>query len=302
MSEYILETNNLTKQFGKKKAVDSVNMHVKEGEIYGFIGRNGAGKTTFLKMIANLLHKSDGQIELFGSCDLKKSRDKIGVLIENPGLFPTMTAYDNLKMKCMICNVKDVDKKIKEVLELVGLEKVAKKKTKNFSLGMKQRLGLALTLINNPKLLLLDEPINGLDPQGIVEIREILLKLQAKGITIIISSHILEELVKIANRFGVIASGQLVKEITRDQLELLGKQAIQIEVDNIPESIQILETLNITNYEYQDHTLRIYDINIDRASLNTSLVTSGIMVSSIFEQNESTEQLFIQMMGGANYV
>ncbi|MFV0395007.1 MAG: ABC transporter ATP-binding protein [Coprobacillaceae bacterium] len=299
MSEYILETKDLTKRFGKKNAVDAVNMHVKEGEIYGFIGRNGAGKTTFLKMIANLLHKSSGEIELFGSLDLKKSRHKIGVLIENPGLYPAMTAYDNLKMKCMILGIEDSDKKIKELLHLVGLDNVAKKKAKHFSLGMKQRLGLAITLINDPKLLLLDEPINGLDPQGIVEIREILLKLQARGMTIIISSHILEELVKIANRFGVIASGNLVKEITRDQLDELAKQSIQVEVNDIPESIQTLKQLNITEYEYNDNTLSIFDLNIDRAVLNSTLVGNGVLVSSIFEKNESSEELFIEMMGGS---
>ncbi|MDF9823998.1 ABC-2 type transport system ATP-binding protein [Breznakia sp. PF5-3] len=302
MSNYILETDGLTKQFGKKKAVDKVDMHVKEGEIYGFIGRNGAGKTTFLKMIANLLHKSDGEIKLFGSTDLSKSRHKIGVLIENPGLYPAMSAYDNLKMKCMMLGIKDTDKKIKELLELVGLEKVAKKKTKNFSLGMKQRLGLAITLINDPQLLLLDEPINGLDPQGIVEIREILLKLQERGMTIIISSHILEELGKIANRYGVIASGQLVKELTRDQLEELSKNSIQVVVDDVAESVRVLKKLNITEYEYHENVFNIYDTEIDRAKLNSTLVVNGVLVSSIFEQNESVEDMFIEMMGGANYV
>ena len=301
MSEYILETMNLTKQFGKKKAVNTVNMHVKQGEIYGFIGRNGAGKTTFLKMIANLLHKSSGEIKLFGSADLNKSRRKIGVLIENPGLYPAMNAYDNLKIKCMMLNIENSEQKIKELLHLVGLDKVTKKKVKQFSLGMKQRLGLALTLINDPELLLLDEPINGLDPQGIVEIREILLKLQKRGMTIIISSHILEELVKIANRYGVIASGELVKELTREELVQLGKHSIEVEVDNIEESIQVLKKLDITNYEYHDNTLTIYDVNIDRASLNTTLVTSGISVSSIFEEKGDSEKLFIDMMGGANY-
>ncbi|MDQ0362693.1 ABC transporter ATP-binding protein [Breznakia pachnodae] len=302
MSEYILETTSLTKKFGKKTAVDAVEMHVKAGEIYGFIGRNGAGKTTFLKMIANLLHKSNGDIKLFGSTDLTPARGRIGVLIENPGLYPAMSAYDNIKMKCILLGIKDSDKKIKELLELVGLEKVAKKNTKNFSLGMKQRLGLAITLVNDPELLLLDEPINGLDPQGIIEIREILLKLQKRGMTIIISSHILEELGKIANRYGVIASGQLIKELTRDQLEELSKNAIQIEVDDVAESIRVLKKLNIDNYDHEDNIFRIYDLNVDRAKLNSTLVVNGVLVSSIFEQSESVEDLFVDMMGGANYV
>lgn len=302
MSEYILETTSLTKKFGKKTAVDAVEMHVKAGEIYGFIGRNGAVKTTFLKMIANLLHKSNGDIKLFGSTDLTPARGRIGVLIENPGLYPAMSAYDNIKMKCILLGIKDSDKKIKELLELVGLEKVAKKNTKNFSLGMKQRLGLAITLVNDPELLLLDEPINGLDPQGIIEIREILLKLQKRGMTIIISSHILEELGKIANRYGVIASGQLIKELTRDQLEELSKNAIQIEVDDVAESIRVLKKLNIDNYDHEDNIFRIYDLNVDRAKLNSTLVVNGVLVSSIFEQSESVEDLFVDMMGGANYV
>lgn len=302
MSEYILETTSLTKKFGKKTAVDAVEMHVKAGEIYGFIGRNGAGKTTFLKMIANLLHKSNGDIKLFGSTDLTPARGRIGVLIENPGLYPAMSAYDNIKMKCILLGIKDSDKKIKELLELVGLEKVAKKNTKNFSLGMKQRLGLAITLVNDPELLLLDEPINGLDPQGIIEIREILLKLQKRGMTIIISSHILEELGKIANRYGVIASGALIKELTRDQLEELSKNAIQVEVDDVAESIRVLKKLNIDNYDHEDNIFRIYDLNVDRAKLNSTLVVNGVLVSSIFEQSESVEELFVDMMGGANYV
>lgn len=302
MSEYILETTSLTKKFGKKTAVDAVEMHVKAGEIYGFIGRNGAGKTTFLKMIANLLHKSNGDIKLFGSTDLTPARGRIGVLIENPGLYPAMSAYDNIKMKCILLGIKDSDKKIKELLELVGLEKVAKKNTKNFSLGMKQRLGLAITLVNDPELLLLDEPINGLDPQGIIEIREILLKLQKRGMTIIISSHILEELGKIANRYGVIASGALIKELTRDQLEELSKNAIQVEVDDVAESIRVLKKLNIDNYDHEDNIFRIYDLNVDRAKLNSTLVVNGVLVSSIFEQSESVEDLFVDMMGGANYV
>jgi len=302
MSEYILETTSLTKRFGKKTAVNAVDMHVKAGEIYGFIGRNGAGKTTFLKMIANLLHKSNGEIQLFGSSDLSLARDKIGVLIENPGLYPAMSAYDNIKMKCIMLGIKDSDKKINELLELVGLEKVAKKNTKNFSLGMKQRLGLAITLVNDPELLLLDEPINGLDPQGIVEIREILLKLQKRGMTIIISSHILEELGKIANRYGVIASGKLIKELTSAQLDELSKHAIQVEVDDITQSVRVLKKLGIENYDNEGNIFKIYDLSVNRAKLNSSLVENGVMVSAIFEQNESVEDLFVDMMGGANYV
>lgn len=302
MSEYILKTENLTKQFGKKKAVDAVSIHVKEGEIYGFVGRNGAGKTTFLKMLANLLTVSRGSIEMFGSMDLGNARDQMGVLIENPGLYPAMNAYENMKMKSLLLGLKRPDKKIQELLQLVGLDKVANKKTKNFSLGMKQRLGLAITLLNDPKLILLDEPINGLDPQGIVEIRAILLKLQKQGMTIIISSHILEELEKIANRYGVIASGRLVKELTSDELDAMAKSCIEVVVDDSEVSMRILKKMNITEYEQEENVFHIYDLSIDKAELNANLVTNGVRVSAIFEKKESVEDMFISMMGGADYV
>lgn len=303
MSEYILESNGISKKFGHKIAVDKVDMHVKQGEIYGFIGRNGAGKTTFLKMVANLLTTTEGTIKLFGNTDLKKSRFRIGVLIENPGLYPNLSAYENLKLKCILLGIPNKEKKIQELLKLVGLEKVAKKNTKNFSLGMKQRLGLAITLINDPELLLLDEPINGLDPQGIIEIREILLHLQKeRGMTIIISSHILEELGKIANRYGVIASGKLIKEITRSELEEMSKSCIQIEVDNATRGKSILRDLEISDYQLEDNVFSIFDLTVDKAFLNAKFVTGGVRVSSIFEKRDSVEDVFIDMMGGANYV
>lgn len=302
MSDYILETRDLTKRFKQKKAVDAVNMHVKEGEIYGFIGRNGAGKTTFLKMISSLLHLTSGEIILFGSNDLTTARDKIGILIENPGLYPTMSAYDNIKMKCIMLGIPHSDQKIMELLRLVGLEKVAKKKSKNFSLGMKQRLGLAITLVNDPKLLLLDEPINGLDPQGIVEMREILLNLQKQGMTIIISSHILEELGKFANRYGVIASGKLVKELTKAELDDMSHASIEIVVDDVTKSKEILQSMRIEDFSCEENTISILDPTIDTAALNKALVTNGVAVSSLFMKNNGVEEMFIEMMGGANYV
>ena len=196
MSELLLQTRNLTKQYGRHRAVDDVNMHIKKGAIYGFIGRNGAGKTTCLKMISGLSTPSYGEIEMFGykGKDLQKVRSRVGCLIEAPGLYGNMSAYVNLNIKCKLTGIKKKGY-IEELLKTVVLDTVGEKKTKHYSLGMKQRLGIALALVGEPDLLILDEPINGLDPQGIVEVRETIQKLaKERGMTICISSHILEEL------------------------------------------------------------------------------------------------------------
>ena len=203
MSEILLQTRNLTKQYGRHRAVDDVNMHIKKGAIYGFIGRNGAGKTTCLKMISGLSTPSYGEIEMFGykGKDLQKVRSRVGCLIEAPGLYGNMSAYDNLNIKCKLTGIKKKGY-IEELLKTVGLDTVGEKKTKHYSLGMKQRLGIALALVGEPDLLILDEPINGLDPQGIVEVRETIQKLaKERGMTICISSHILEELSQIMALF-----------------------------------------------------------------------------------------------------
>ena len=220
MSELLLQTRNLTKQYGRHRAVDDVNMHIKKGAIYGFIGRNGAGKTTCLKMISGLSTPSYGEIEMFGykGKDLQKVRSRVGCLIEAPGLYGNMSAYDNLNIKCKLTGIKKKGY-IDELLKTVGLDTVGEKKTKHYSLGMKQRLGIALALVGEPDLLILDEPINGLDPQGIVEVRETIQKLaKERGMTICISSHILEELSKIATDYGIIHNGCLVQELTREEL------------------------------------------------------------------------------------
>ena len=212
MSEILLQTKALTKQYGHQKAVDNVDIHIKKGAIYGFIGRNGAGKTTCMRMIGGLAKPTSGEISMFGYAgkDLSKVRSRVGCLIEAPGVYPNMTAKENIEMKCRLFGI---SKKgyAEGILDKVGLLNVGKKKTKNFSLGMKQRLGIGMALVGEPDLLVLDEPINGLDPQGIAEIRDTLKRLnQKKGITILISSHILEELYKVADTFGIINQGELI--------------------------------------------------------------------------------------------
>lgn len=218
--ETLVQTNNLTKQYGQHKAVNNVNLSVRKGEIYGLIGRNGAGKTTILRLISGLAKPTNGSISLFGqnSRDSIYMQKHIGLLIETPGIYPDMSARDNVKLKCMAIGVSN-NSYIAELLKNVGLSAVDKKKVKCFSVGMKQRLGIALALVGNPELVILDEPTNGLDPQGIAEIREIILQLNTdKNITFIISSHILGELSKIATCYGIIEKGELKRQFLKTEL------------------------------------------------------------------------------------
>ena len=218
--EVLVQTHNLTKQYRQHKAVSNVNLSVKKGEIYGLIGRNGAGKTTVLRLISRLAKPTEGDIFLFGqnSHDTGYLQNCVGILIENPGVYPNMSAKDNVKLKCLAMGISRKSY-IEELLEDVGLSPNEKKKVKHFSVGMKQRLGIALALAGNPRLVILDEPINGLDPQGMAEIREMIIKLnREKGITFIISSHILGELSKIATSFGIIENGELKRQILKTDL------------------------------------------------------------------------------------
>lgn len=220
----ILITNKLTKQFGKQIAVKEINVIISQGEIYGLVGRNGAGKTTFMKMISGLSHPTGGNFSLFGKeysgVQNAELYFQVGSLIETPGFFENMSAYENLLLKAYCTDIANKDAHINQLLELVDLQNVGKKKVKNFSLGMKQRLGVAMALVGKPKLLILDEPINGLDPQGIAEMRDVILKLNREyQITVIISSHILEELSKIVTSYGILDKGELIYENSNEGLE-----------------------------------------------------------------------------------
>ncbi len=229
MCNKILEVKEISKYYNEGKVLDNINLSMNKGEIYGLMGRNGAGKTTLMKIVTGLINQSTGTVSCMGNI---KNIDfsKIGLLIESPALFEDFTAYDNLKMKSLCANIQDIDVYIKELLKSVNLLDVENKKVKKFSLGMKQRLGIALALVGNPTLLVLDEPINGLDPQGIVEIRNILQNLAEQGISIIISSHILDELYKLATNFSIIEQGKLVCQITKDELTAIcQKEDISLE-------------------------------------------------------------------------
>jgi len=302
LSEILLETKGLTKQFGHHKAVDNVNVHIKKGSIYGFIGRNGAGKTTFLKMISGLSGPTQGEVHLFGYTgkDLHKVRSRIGCLIEAPGLYGNMTAYDNLKIKCKLMGIKKSGY-IEEILEQIGLADTGNKKTKKFSLGMKQRLGTGLALVGEPDLLVLDEPINGLDPQGIAEVRDTILKLQKeRNMTVLISSHILEELSKIATHYGIIHNGCLLQEMTREDLMNCCNERIEISVNNPERAIPVLDKMNIKTYKIVGKDRIYVHGHLDEsAALNTELVKAGLEVRELFIAGEELESYFLNLTGGA---
>jgi len=298
-----LKTYNITKKYGEQLAVDNVNMTIKKGDIYGFIGQNGAGKTTLIRLITGLIHKSGGEIELLGANEeneLNKARTMVGSLIESPSLYTNMTARENLEVSRLVRNIPG-KKCIDEVLELVGLKDVEKKKVKNFSLGMRQRLGIANALMGNPKLLILDEPINGLDPMGIVEIRELLKKInKEKDMTILISSHILSELSELATTYGIISNGKLIEEITAKQLSEKCRQYIDLKVDDTARAVILLEReLGISDYEVlEDSNIKVFS-NLDNVGeVNSLLSRSGIIVESISVKGENLEEYFMNKVGG----
>ena len=303
MKKVVLKTYNITKKYGEQLAVDNVNMTIKKGDIYGFIGQNGAGKTTLIRLITGLIHKSGGEIELLGANEeneLNKARTMVGSLIESPSLYTNMTARENLEVSRLVRNI-PAKKCIDEVLELVGLKDVEKKKVKNFSLGMRQRLGIANALMGNPKLLILDEPINGLDPMGIVEIRELLKKInKEKDMTILISSHILSELSELATTYGIISNGKLIEEITAKQLSEKCRQYIDLKVDDTARAVILLEReLGISDYEVlEDSNIKVFS-NLDNVGeVNSLLSRSGIIVESISVKGENLEEYFMNKVGG----
>lgn len=302
MSEYLLSTKGLSKCFGHHKAVDHVNLHIRKGAIYGFIGRNGAGKTTCLKMISGLAEPTEGEIEIFGykGNDLKQMRSRIGCLIEAPGLYENMTAYENIKTKCLFCGIHQKGY-IEDILEIIGLSHTGKKKAKHFSLGMKQRLGIGLALVGEPDLLVLDEPINGLDPQGIAEVRDTLSRLQQeRNLTILISSHILEELSKLATDYGIIHNGTLLQELTREELMRRCSERIEIVLDEPRRAVPILDRLGFTQYQATDSShIQVYERLSESAMLNMELSKAGILVKSITITNEELETYFLNLTGGA---
>lgn len=299
MNEVVLETNNLCKTYKKNEAVSNINMKIYKGDIYGFIGRNGAGKSTTLKMITGLIFPSEGTIKLFGERRNSFSSRRIGALIETPGLYSNLSAHDNMKIKAISMGVYD-DEKINGLLRLVNLDDTGKKTVKKFSLGMKQRLGIAMALLGNPDLLILDEPINGLDPKGIREIRKIIQELNnTKKMTIVISSHILGELSKIATRYGIIRDGQLIEEISASELDKKCRTYLSIKTADPSRAIPVLEKeLEIKDYQVNENDeIWIYD-NIESSKVNECLSKNSISISQIFYQKQDLESYFLERIGG----
>ena len=296
MSEYILQTHELRKVFGKQAAVDGIDLKVERGAIYGLIGKNGAGKTTTLKMIGGLSAPTAGSFSLFGKsgAELAEVRGRVSCLIEDPGLFGNLSAYENLKAKCLCYGIKG-DAYIKKLLEFVGLAETGRKKAKHFSLGMRQRLGIALAMVGEPDLLVLDEPINGLDPEGIVEIRDMLTRVsKEKGITILISSHILEELSKVATHYGIMSKGRLVEQLTAEELADRCSLRIEAVVDRPDYASTVLDGMGISNYKVVDkETIYISERLGDVGYINRELNKAGLLVSKIAVNNESLESFFL---------
>lgn len=295
----ILETKSLTKQYLNTTVVDNINMKIEKGSICGLIGKNGAGKTTIMKMIVGLAKQTDGKIKLFGSEDLNQGRKKIGTIIENPAVYGNLSARENLKIVCKVFGITDLDR-IDYILDLVGLSNTGKKKAKSFSLGMKQRLGLAIALISEPEFLVLDEPINGLDPAGVCEIRDLILKLnKEKGITFLISSHILGELEKISTDYMIIKDGKIIDEFKRSELKERCKKFIKIESDETEHIIDILENkLNTKNYKLLDNCIELYDYIEAPEEVNAALVKENIKIKSLCIAGEDLEGYFLDLIGG----
>lgn len=295
--ETVLKTYGLTKKYGEKIAVNNVNMTICKGDIYGFIGKNGAGKTTAMKLILGIAFATGGTVELFGGEPLDKARKKTGSLIEAPGLYKNCTAYENMKRYSILAGGSDGE--IKELLQLVGLGNTGRKKAGAFSLGMKQRLGIALCLLGNPEFLVLDEPINGLDPEGIKDIRDIILRLNGeRGITFLISSHLLDELSKITTRYGIINNGVLVEEITAQELDRRCQSGLVITV-NDPARAASLITERAPDMEVSIQNGKVY-VNDTRyaASINKFLINKGLEVSELTVNHGGFEDYFIKRLEG----
>lgn len=303
--EYILETHNLEKKYKNFKALNSFNMHIPKGAIYGLIGKNGAGKTTTIRLICGLQKPTNGTYSIYGVLNTNKEiinmRKRMGAIIESPSISFDMSAEENLIEQYKILGIPSYDT-VKELLEIVKLSNTGRKKAKNFSLGMKQRLGIAIALAGNPDILVLDEPINGLDPEGIIEIRELILKLnKEKGITFLISSHYLDELSKIATYYGFVDNGRVIKEISSKELENNCKRRIDITVNNVKECVKYLEKNKISYEVILDNTINIYD-NINITDFSLELSNKNCVISEFHEKEETLENYYINLIGGDNNV
>lgn len=299
--DYVLRTNALGKNYKHVRALKGLSMNVPKGAVYGLVGKNGAGKTTLIRLICGLQEPTSGEYTLYGrkntDKDISKSRRRMGAIVETPSFYPDMTAEDNLKQQYRILGLPSFDG-LNEILKLVGLEDTGKKKAQNFSLGMRQRLGIALALVGDPDFLVLDEPINGLDPEGIVEIRELILKLnRERQITVLISSHILGELSKLATYYGFMDNGCIVKELSAAQLEEAVRKCVRMEVSDTKVLARILDERGIEYQILSDTQADVY-AKIQVTQFALALAEAGCEVISIQEHDESLESYYMSLVGG----
>lgn len=299
MSNVILKIDNLTKRYKDKVALDHVSFEIQKGKIYGFIGENGAGKTTTIRSITGLSSIDEGRVELFGSSDskgLQKARKKMGCLVERPILMLNESAFYNLKMQQMLFGQRD-DEKINKLLDRVGLGDVKRKKVKDFSLGMKQRLGIAISLINNPELIILDEPVNGLDPMGMVEIRKLLASLCVDdGITIIISSHILAELYQLVTDYIIISNGKIIDTLSKEQLDDRCSSYVVIETENQEKAVEILSQHNLDQVKFVENEIRIPG-DVSKEQIAKWMFEEGILLTTVMKYEKSLEEYYMKLLG-----
>ena len=302
--EYVLTTQGLSKQYGRFKALDSLTMRVPKGAIYGFVGKNGAGKTTLIRVICGLQAPTAGTYSLYGvdskDTDIASARRRMGAVVETPSIYLGLTAVDNLREQFRVLGVPS-DDGIPELLKLVGLEDAGKKKARNFSLGMKQRLGIAVALAGDPDFLVLDEPVNGLDPQGIIDIRELILKLnRERRITVLISSHILDELSKLATHYGFIDSGRMVRELSARELEAACRKCLRVQVTDTRPLVRVLDRMGADYQILDDGRADVY-ARLNISQLARALDGEGCELLSARERDESLESYFVNLVGGGGH-
>ncbi len=301
--EYVLKTDSLKKSYKGFQALNGLTMHVPKGAIYGFVGKNGAGKTTLIRVICGLQEPSSGTYWLYGAANTEKkilqTRRRMGAVVETPSIYQDLTAAENLKEQYRILGVPS-DEGIPELLKMVGLEGTGNKKAKNFSLGMRQRLGIAVALAGDPDFLVLDEPVNGLDPQGVIEMRELILKLNREyQITFLISSHILDELSRLVTHYGFIDGGQMVKEISAKELEEACRKCVRVEVTDVKALVRILDKMEVSYTVLSNRTADLFaKINVSR--LAAALAQENCEIVSMQEREESLESYYISLIGGKN--
>ena len=302
--EYVLETNAVTKRYRSFTALNGLTMRIPKGSVYGFVGRNGAGKTTLIRIICGLQEPTDGSYTLYGVKNTEsavlRSRRRMGAVVESPAIYLSMTAKENIRQQYNVLGIPS-DEGAEELLRLVGLDKTGSKTARNFSLGMRQRLGIAVALAGNPDFLVLDEPTNGLDPQGIIEMRELILKLnREQGITVLISSHILDELSRLATHYGFIDSGRMVREMSAEELEACCRKCIRMEVSDTKTLARVLDSMNAEYHISDEHHADVY-AEIPVTSLVSALAKENCTVKNIKEHDESLESFYMNLVGGERH-